>query len=184
MRKQLMRVVALALVAASAMACTPDQVRTWRANAGLPELTGTELIEHAEEVTRELESQGIPVEIQNSWTVLPGDPVVCAHGGVFLRVGGGDEFICGTPPAPTVPWGVWDRLAQCESGGNWAINTGNGYYGGLQFLPSTWRANGGGKYAAYPHHATREQQIAVAEVLRSKAGFSPWPACSRKLGLR
>jgi hypothetical protein len=76
---------------------------------------------------------------------------------------------------------VWDRLAQCESGGNWSINTGNGYYGGLQFLPSTWRANGG---SGMPHQASRAEQIRVAENLRAKAGFAPWPACSRKLGLR
>jgi hypothetical protein len=76
---------------------------------------------------------------------------------------------------------VWDRLAQCESGGNWSINTGNGYYGGLQFLASTWRANGG---SGLPHQNSREEQIRVAEHLRAQAGFAPWPACSRKLGLR
>ena len=76
---------------------------------------------------------------------------------------------------------VWDRLAQCESGGNWGISTGNGYYGGLQFLQSTWTANGG---SGNPANASREEQIRVAENLRAKAGFSPWPACSRKLGLR
>ena len=76
---------------------------------------------------------------------------------------------------------VWDRLAQCESGGNWHIATGNGYYGGLQFLPSTWRANGG---TGMPHEHSREEQIRVAENLRATSGFAPWPACSRKLGLR
>ena len=76
---------------------------------------------------------------------------------------------------------VWDRLAQCESGGNWGISTGNGYYGGLQFLQSTWEANGG---SGNPANASREEQIRVAETLRSKAGFAPWPACSAKLGLR
>ena len=76
---------------------------------------------------------------------------------------------------------VWDRLAQCESGGNWAINTGNGYYGGLQFLPSTWRAAGG---SGMPHQASREEQIRVAENLLDQVGsFRPWPACSAKLGL-
>ncbi len=76
---------------------------------------------------------------------------------------------------------VWDRLAQCESGGNWSINTGNGYYGGLQFNAGTWRANGG---SGYPHEASREEQIRVAENLRASRGFAPWPACSAKLGLR
>jgi len=88
--------------------------------------------------------------------------------------------------APAVAGGsVWDALAQCESGGNWAINTGNGYYGGLQFLQSTWLAYGGGQYAAYPHQASRDAQIAVAERLRGAAGgFGSWPHCSSKLGLR
>jgi len=79
---------------------------------------------------------------------------------------------------------VWDALAQCESGGNWAINTGNGYYGGLQFLQSTWLSMGGGAYASLPSDATREQQIAVATRLRDAAGgYSPWPACAASLGL-
>src|SRR3990170_7752082 len=78
---------------------------------------------------------------------------------------------------------VWDALAQCESGGNWAINTGNGYYGGLQFNLATWQGYGGAEFAAYPHEATREQQIIVAERLRAARGFAPWPACSAKLGL-
>jgi len=78
---------------------------------------------------------------------------------------------------------VWDLLAQCESGGNWAINTGNGYYGGLQFNYSTWLGNGGGDFAEYAHLATREQQILIAENLHARRGFQPWPACRAKLGL-
>jgi resuscitation-promoting factor RpfB len=79
---------------------------------------------------------------------------------------------------------VWDRLAQCEATGNWAINTGNGYYGGLQFNKGTWDAYGGSQYAAYPHQATREQQIAVATKLRdARGGYSAWPHCQQKLGL-
>jgi hypothetical protein len=95
------------------------------------------------------------------------------------------------PPAPAAPapvvtydgGTVWDQLAQCESGGNWAINTGNGYYGGLQFSYGTWLGYGGGVFAEYAHLATREQQIIVAERLHAARGFSPWPACSAKLGL-
>ena len=76
---------------------------------------------------------------------------------------------------------VWDRLAQCESGGNWAINTGNGYYGGLQFNLGTWQAYGG---TGYPHQASRETQIAVATRLRDAAGgYGSWPGCAAKLGL-
>ena len=89
------------------------------------------------------------------------------------------------PAAPTPDFSgggtVWDSLAQCESGGNWAINTGNGYYGGLQFSLSTWRAYGG---VGYPNQQSRETQIAVAERLRAATGgYGSWPACSAKLGL-
>lgn len=71
----------------------------------------------------------------------------------------------------------WDAVAACESGGNWAINTGNGYYGGLQFTMSTWRANGG---TGSPHTASRAEQIRVAEnVLRSQ-GIGAWPVCGRR----
>ena len=88
------------------------------------------------------------------------------------------------PAAPTYSGNsVWDDLARCESGGNWAINTGNGYYGGLQFSYSTWHGYDGGEFAEYPHEATREQQIAVAERLRAARGYQPWPACRVKLGL-
>ena len=76
---------------------------------------------------------------------------------------------------------VWDRLAQCESGGDWSINTGNGYYGGLQFLESTWRAYGG---SGMPHHNGREEQIRIAERVRADVGWGAWPACTRRLGLR
>ncbi len=78
---------------------------------------------------------------------------------------------------------VWDQLAKCESGGNWAINTGNGYYGGLQFNSGTWLSNGGGAFATRADLASREQQIVVAEHMRAGRGFSPWPGCSAKLGL-
>jgi hypothetical protein len=88
------------------------------------------------------------------------------------------------PAAPfVVDEATWDRLAQCESSGNWAINTGNGYYGGLQFDVSTWNGYGGAAFAARPDLATREQQITVAEALYAKRGFQHWPACRIKLGL-
>ncbi|MCW2835229.1 MAG: resuscitation-promoting factor [Nocardioides sp.] len=76
---------------------------------------------------------------------------------------------------------VWDALAQCESGGNWAINTGNGYYGGLQFSLGTWQAYGG---TGLPSSASRETQIAIATKLRdASGGYGAWPGCSSKLGL-
>ncbi len=85
---------------------------------------------------------------------------------------------------PVAQGSVWDRLARCESGGNWAANTGNGYYGGLQFDKTTWRANGGNQYAPYPHQASREQQIAVAQRVRNARGnYRAWPTCSSRMGL-
>ncbi len=78
---------------------------------------------------------------------------------------------------------TWDRLANCESGGNWHINTGNGYYGGLQFSFSTWRSFGGGTYASRADLASKSEQIVVAERVLRAQGWGAWPACSRKLGL-
>ncbi len=75
----------------------------------------------------------------------------------------------------------WDDLAQCESGGNWSSSTGNGYSGGLQFSPSTWRANGGSGSAS---GASREEQIAVAERVLASQGWNAWPSCSKKVGAK
>ena len=77
---------------------------------------------------------------------------------------------------------TWDRLAQCESSGRWDINTGNGYYGGLQFYQPTWASFGGGAYAARADLATREEQIAIAEKVLARQGWGAWPACTKKLG--
>jgi hypothetical protein len=79
--------------------------------------------------------------------------------------------------------GVWAKLAQCESTGNWHANTGNGFFGGIQFDRQTWLAYGGGAFGARADLASPAQQIAVAERLRAARGFQPWPACSRALGL-
>jgi uncharacterized protein YabE (DUF348 family) len=79
---------------------------------------------------------------------------------------------------------VWDRLAECEADGNWSINSGNGYYGGLQFNRATWRAYDGDRYAPLPHQASREEQIAVGVRVRDdRGGYGAWPSCARKLGL-
>lgn len=84
-------------------------------------------------------------------------------------------------PAPSAESGsVWDQIARCESGGNWAINTGNGYYGGLQFSLGSWRGVGG---AGLPNQASREEQIARGKMLQARQGWGAWPACARKLGL-
>ncbi|MBS2964879.1 transglycosylase family protein, partial [Actinocrinis puniceicyclus] len=74
----------------------------------------------------------------------------------------------------------WDAVAQCESGGNWAINTGNGFYGGLQFTESTWLAYGGGSYAHYANQASRTQQIAIAEKVLAGQGIGAWPVCGKR----
>jgi hypothetical protein len=89
------------------------------------------------------------------------------------------------PPAATTANGdpndpaSWDRMAQCEAGGNWAANTGNGYFGGLQFSLSTWRSYGG---TGYPHEASKATQIAIGKKLQAAKGWSAWPGCARKLG--
>ncbi|GAA1133651.1 transglycosylase family protein [Arthrobacter flavus] len=82
--------------------------------------------------------------------------------------------------ANAAPGSTWDALAECESGGNWGISTGNGFSGGLQFTPSTWAGFGG---QGAPQDASREQQIAVAENVLQGQGWGAWPACSAKLGL-
>lgn len=79
---------------------------------------------------------------------------------------------------------VWDRLAECESGGDWSINTGNNYFGGVQFAKTSWDAMGGQEFAAYPHQASKEEQIIVAERVLEVQGWKAWPACSAELGLR
>jgi LysM repeat protein len=87
-------------------------------------------------------------------------------------------------PANAAPDSAWDKLAQCESGGNWSINTGNGYHGGLQFSPKTWSGFGGKEFAPVAYKASREQQIIVAERVLAKQGWNAWPSCSRKTGVR
>jgi hypothetical protein len=78
---------------------------------------------------------------------------------------------------------VWDRVAACESGGNWHINTGNGFYGGLQFTRSTWNGFGGGRYASRADLATRSEQIAVAQRVLATQGPGAWPTCGARAGL-
>lgn len=94
-------------------------------------------------------------------------------------LGGGSIALAGQAAAATD--GEWDQVARCESGGNWAINTGNGYQGGLQFSQSTWASHGGGQYAPSAQLATREQQIAVAERVLATQGRGAWPACGHGL---
>jgi hypothetical protein len=76
----------------------------------------------------------------------------------------------------SICWACWDRVAYCESGGNWGLVTGNGFYGGLQWVISTWLANGGGRYASMPNAASREQQITIAAPM----SLSNWPVCGSR----
>lgn len=78
----------------------------------------------------------------------------------------------------------WDQLAECESGGNWLINTGNGFTGGVQFLQSTWLAMGGGEFAPDAYLASKAEQIIVAERLVAVSGWGAWPGCTSKFGWR
>jgi hypothetical protein len=86
------------------------------------------------------------------------------------------------PAAPAQAGVNWDAIAQCESGGNWKINTGNGYYGGLQFSQGTWAGYGGTKYAARADLASRGAQITIAEKVLDGQGIGAWPTCGRKGG--
>jgi resuscitation-promoting factor RpfB len=103
--------------------------------------------------------------------------VAPARDGV-LRVGAKP----GTEVPPVRNGAQWDALAQCESTGNWAINTGNGFYGGVQFDQNTWERQGGLRYAPRADLATREEQIAIAEVTRARQGWGAWPTCSGRIG--
>jgi hypothetical protein len=91
------------------------------------------------------------------------------------------EGPCPAPPLPAPAYGVWDRLAQCESNSRWNIATGNGYYGGLQFDLPSWRAAGG---TGLPSQASRAEQIRVAILWQARAGWGAWPVCSRVIGVR
>ena len=101
----------------------------------------------------------------------------------LLRLAVAGAVAVGTPialagNAEAAPSSVWDKVAQCESGGNWNTNTGNGYYGGLQFSLSTWRAYGG---PSRPDLVSREQQIAIAVKVRdASGGYGAWPVCGQR----
>ncbi|WP_113716006.1 LysM peptidoglycan-binding domain-containing protein [Arthrobacter dokdonensis] len=102
-----------------------------------------------------------------------------SRGLAVAAIAGAGLAVAGTG-ANAASGSTWDALAQCESGGNWSINTGNGFSGGLQFTPSTWAAYGG---TGSPQNATRAQQIAVAERVQAGQGWGAWPSCAAQLGL-
>ena len=94
----------------------------------------------------------------------------------------------GTKPGTELPaianGEVWDASSRCEAGGNWAINSGNGYYGGVQFDQNTWERSGGLRFAPRADLASREEQIAVAQVTQARQGWGAWPVCSGRAGAR
>lgn len=146
-----------------------------------------------DEGTEEVVTPGTPGEREETWTVtkvngneterhMTAENTLTEPVPTTVRVGSKPT----APAAPAVAAGgtVWDELVQCEATGDWHINTGNGFSGGLQFTPSTWQAFGGGQYAPQAWQATREQQIAVAEKVQAAQGWGAWPACTAKMGLR
>ncbi|MFJ8822257.1 transglycosylase family protein [Streptomyces sp. NPDC102467] len=113
----------------------------------------------------------VPIRTARTTAVIAGAVLLAPLG--LLATGGS---------AHAADSGVWDRIARCESGGNWHINTGNGYYGGLQFSAGTWRAYGGGSYASTADRASKGQQIAVAAKVLRAQGWGAWPVCSGRAG--
>lgn len=105
---------------------------------------------------------------------------VARRGATVAAISAAGLALSATAANATTSTSTWDALAQCESGGNWATDTGNGYSGGLQFSASTWSAYGG---TGSPADASREQQIAVAEQVQASQGWGAWPSCSAQLGL-
>ncbi len=111
----------------------------------------------------------------------PSRPVRRVAGITVLSAIVGAPFLLAAP-AQAAPESVWDKLAKCESSSDWNINTGNGYYGGVQFSQSTWAEFGGSEYAPRADLATREQQIAIAERVLAGQGWKAWPTCSGQVG--
>lgn len=140
-----------------------------------------EVIRRIVEVNGIVESNDVVSEQEKT----PATPTTIARGtksrAVATRSAGGNT---GAAAPAVAQGGVWDELARCEAGGNWATDTGNGYSGGLQFSDSTWSAYGGQEYAPRASQATREQQIAVAERVQAAQGWGAWPACTAQMGIR
>jgi nucleoid-associated protein YgaU len=107
------------------------------------------------------------------------------HRAVVVIAAGLAGSVALTGPAQPAAASInWEAIARCESGGNWSINTGNGYYGGLQFSRSTWRAYGGGTYASTANHASKAEQIRIAERVLRGQGIGAWPHCGRRHGFQ
>jgi hypothetical protein len=103
--------------------------------------------------------------------------------GFFLAASATAVTVVSVSPPAQAATSVWNRVAACESGGRWAVNTGNGYYGGLQFSASTWRAFGGTRYAPTASRASKSVQIGIARRVLAAQGPGAWPVCGRRAGL-
>ena len=114
-------------------------------------------------------------------TVMAAAPLGIA--GTAMAAPGGAGGAGGAAPSAQKD-ATWDKLAECESTGNWQADTGNGFKGGLQFTPSTWKRFGGTEFAPTPDQASREEQIAVAKKVHGEQGWKAWPACTKKFGWR
>jgi uncharacterized protein YabE (DUF348 family) len=135
-----------------------------------PGSAGVQDVTFAVSVVNGVETGRLPVANE---VVTPARPAV-------VRVGAKP----GTEVPPVTHGAAWDALAGCEAGGNWATNTGNGFYGGVQFDQGTWERNGGLRYAPRADLATREEQIAIAGVTQARQGWGAWPVCSGRVGAR
>ncbi|MGB6181836.1 MAG: transglycosylase family protein [Rhodococcus sp. (in: high G+C Gram-positive bacteria)] len=137
------------------------------------------------------ESSGVPGEQNATYAVKKVDGVEVSRSLIAADVTAPPvptTVRVGTKPGTEVPpvqnGAIWDALAQCEATGNWAINTGNGFFGGVQFDQNTWERQGGLKYAPRADLATREEQIAIATQTQQTQGWGAWPSCTSRLGLR
>ncbi|MCW2512375.1 MAG: hypothetical protein JWR11_1417 [Mycobacterium sp.] len=135
-----------------------------------PGMPGTQDVTYAVATVNGVETGRLPVA----------NVVIVPASDALVRIGAKP----GTEVPPVSQGDTWDALSRCEAGGNWAINTGNGFYGGVQFDQNTWERNGGLRYAQRADLATREEQIAIADVTRARQGWGAWPVCSGRLGVR
>jgi hypothetical protein len=154
---------------------------------GEPSTSTTELVTSAPSTEAPTSTEAAPVvtAAPTSTTVAPTTTTTAAPVRSLVAARPTTTTTAAPPTTEPAPYGdpndpaTWDRLAQCEANGNWAANTGNGYYGGLQFSLSTWQHYGG---SGYPHEASRETQIQVGQRLQAAKGWGAWPGCASKLG--
>jgi len=178
--KRTAAVIAIATLVVLSSGCTFQEMAAWTAWRAEDPVGAAEYLAHPDvqhHLAADWDHDGI---IEPDPTIPPPEPEPQQRS----SSSSGQAAPAAAAPAPAAPavsnGSVWDRLAQCEAGGNWHINTGNGYYGGLQFSLTSWRAVGG---SGYPHEASREEQINRGERLQNIQGWGAWPGCAAKLGL-